>query len=85
MNNKLGILVYAINPKNNQEPIDLFTSFPKEENLFGRRKHLVESILNDSYVTWSGKRRKELVARAKRNEWAIYVSIVNIANCQKVA
>jgi len=70
----LAINVYAVNP-NDPSPVEGFTSYPEEANLYSRRDELVKQITGDGWKDWSGQRRRDFVERCKRKGWDIRVRL----------
>ena len=70
----LAVNVYAINP-NDKTPVEGFTSYPEEANLYAKRDQLIQEINSDGWQKWSGERRRQFVERAKRNGWEIKVRL----------
>jgi hypothetical protein len=75
----LATVVYAINPKSPQTPVEGFVSFTKtDDKAIRRRSQLEKDILTDNYKSWPGERRRAKIRQFKEKGWEIVVKNVQV-------
>lgn len=77
----LATIVYAINPKSPDTPVEGFVSFSKsEDNALKRKVQIEAEIASGGWKHWGGEERRYFIERCNQNGWGIHTKLCAIIN-----